>query len=264
MQFLKNIKNINVLKLVLDGLYSNASNFDKAGHIVDATVIRIDEKNNVVVVDCNLKSESTILLSEFKESDMESLVPGNKIKCFLVSLDRGGVLLSRVEAVKYELKKSIREAMDSDIEVFGTVITSVKNGFIVDLDGLQGFVANNQLDFKDSSASILGKKLKFKVINIKGDAVSLSRKSIIDLETIEKVNDFFNNVQVGDILDVTVRHMTDTAAFVSFNSDIVDAMLHVLDISWSKVNHPSDVLKIGESIKVQVVKIDRPRYKIYR
>lgn len=263
MQFLKNIKNVEAFKLVLDNLYNTTGNFDKVGQIIEAEIVKIDNERGFVVVDSNLKSESIIPLSEFKESDKENLVVGNKIKCYLVSLDRkGSVLLSRSEAVKFELKKTIRSAMESDIEISGTVLSAVKNGFLVDLDGLQGFVSNSQLDLKDSTLSLIGKKLKFKVLNLKGDLAILSRKSIIDLETVEKVNNFFDKVQVGDILEGTVRHITDTAAFVSFDSDIIDAMLHILDISWNKISHPTDVLKVGDHVKVQVVKIDKSKYKI--
>ena len=233
---------------------------NKEKSIVDGKVIAIE--NDVVIVDVGLKSEGRIPISEFSRlgQNLEIQV-GDSLKVFIDKLDglNGETRLSREKAVKQAAWNKLQESYDNQKFVTGIPFNKVKGGMSVDLDGVTAFLPGSQIDsrqFVSDTKELLKKPLDLMILKMdkyRGNIV-VSRKVISDLELKEQRQALLSKISEGSILEGRIKNITDYGAFVDLGG--IDGLVHVTDISWNKIGHPSDVLVLGTNIKVVVLKYD--------
>jgi small subunit ribosomal protein S1 len=233
----------------------------KEGMVVQGTVVAVDD--DAVYVDVGLKSEGRIPLKEFTEAleDGEKKPApevGDLVDVYIERFEgRGGAsVLSREKAVREEAWAKFEQLYQQDATVEGIIIGRVKSGFAVKLNGLYAFLPNSQVDIrpiKDVSA-LLDVVQPFRILKMDRDQgnVVVSRRAIIEESRMEARNELLSNVQEGSVLEGVVKNITDYGAFIDLGS--VDGLLHITDISWNKLAHPSEKLRIGQNIKVMVIK----------
>ena len=239
----------------------NSTSISYAKDIIPGTVKFIDKDKGFVCVDVGLKSEGLIPLSEFfHKGEKESLEVGSVIDVFLTKLDTkdGGVEISRAKAIRERSWRRLVAAKENDEVVEGIAFSRVKGGVSVDFDGVIAFLPGSQVDVrpvKDIS-SIVGKVVGYKVLSIemKGKSVIVSRKAILELEKKGDRDKFLAGVNEGDIIEGVVKNITNYGAFVDLGD--VDGLLHVTDIVWEKISHPSEILSVGQKVSVKVIKYD--------
>ena len=242
------------------------SNIGSVGKVVEGTIVSIDKKKGIVVVDAGLKSEGVIPLKEFfQKGENEELEVGKKIQVYVVSIDgnSGGYVLSRENAIREEGRKKIVEAFKNEEIIEGIPFAKVKSGLSVDFDGFIAFLPGSQIDEGNVSdiSDIVGKKQQFKVIQFDGKNAVVSRKAVINDNYKDARENFYATAHEGSIVEGKVRNITDYGVFIDLGFGI-DALLHVADIAWGKISHPSEVLSVGDEVKAKIIKLDRENNKV--
>jgi len=239
----------------------DSSNIFCEGRIVAGTILDIDKKNGLVVVDVGLKSEGVIPISEFFfENEIESIAIGKNVDVYIDKLDcrRGGSLVSHSKAIRERSLAQIEHAFKNDETVTGIAFSRVKGGVSVDFSGVIAFLPGSQIDIrpvKDIS-HIIGKKIEYKVLSIDANrSIIVSRKVILESARSVDRDQFLSSVHEGDIIEGVVKNITNYGAFVDLGD--IDGLLHITDISWEKITHPSEVLHVGQRVMVKIVKYDR-------
>ncbi len=263
-------KNKRTLEAVFNNLNKNIPNFNNQLKIVKGKIKKIQERDDLVFVDLGLKADAIIPLTEFFiNGERENIKEGDEVEVFLFNLDKKGrPSASRSKALYISSETAIEEAFKNDEEISGVIFSSGKSIGIVDLNGVIGCIPVNELGERDSLNSLMMKSLKFHIINFdkKEGNIVLSRKRIIDYENLEKINTFFENHKVGDVVKGIVNNITDTAAFIKFEGVDLDGMLHGLDISWDRSSreqiNPNEFLKSGQEIEVKIMKIEKETNKV--
>jgi small subunit ribosomal protein S1 len=238
------------------------SNIAGSQKIIKGTVRSLDKSKRLACIDVHLKSEGTISTDEFfVEGDKDNLVEGAEVEVYLSKLDTraGGVDISRAKAIREAAWNKLVIANKNDEIINGIAFSRVKGGVSVDFDGVIAFLPGSQIDVrpvKDIS-NIIGKSVGYKIlsIDVKNHSVIVSRKAILESEKSEDREKFLDGVVEGDVLNGVVKNITNYGAFVDLGD--VDGLLHVTDISWEKISHPSEVLKIGQRVTVKIIKYDR-------
>ena len=246
----------------------NSSNIDKIGQIVEGEVVSYDKKKGIIIVDVGLKTAGVIPIKEFNLSgEKENLKIGDKVKVYISSIDSkdGKFTLSKEMAIREDSWLKIKNAFETGETIRGIPFAKVKGGLSVDFKGLIAFLPGSQIDdgpVRDIS-HLVGKEIEFKVISIDQILKSaiVSRKSIIDDSYRNEREKFFTEVKDGDTVEGTVRNITDYGAFIDLGFGL-DALLHLADITWDRISHPSEILNIGDKIKAKVIKNDRETGKI--
>ena len=232
----------------------------KSKSIVDGKVLSIE--NDMVIIDIGLKSEGRIPLTEFSRPGKEPDIEVNQtLKVFIESVDsaNGETKLSREKAIKQEAWNFLQECYDNKKIVKGTPYNRVKGGMSVDLEGVTAFLPGSQIDTKQiikDTKELLNKSLDLMILKMdkfRGNIV-VSRRAISDAELKEQRAELLTNIAEGSILEGRVKNITDYGAFIDLGG--IDGLVHVTDIAWKKINHPSDILELGASIKVKVLKYD--------
>jgi len=234
------------------------------GSTVKGVVVKIDEE--AVLVDIGFKSEGRIPLKDFPEEERESLKIGNEVTVFIERIENrySEIVLSRHRAVQEETWKKLLQVADKGETVEGVMTTRVKGGFVVDLGGCLAFLPGSQVDvrpIKDVSA-LMDIKQPFMVLKMdraRGNII-VSRRAIMEDELSEERDKILENIAEGDEVEGIIKNITDYGAFIDLG--VVDGLLHVTDISWSRINHPSEVLKVGEKTKLKVIKYDEEKKRI--
>ncbi len=232
----------------------------KEGTIVKGTIIEI--RPQVVLVDIGYKSEGTIMASEFEDEDIEV---GDEVEVLLERLenDEGTVDLSKEKAAhKQNWDKIVRVYEDGGL-VRGKVKSVVKGGLTVNV-GVEAFLPGSQVDIippKDL-AEYVGNIYEFKIVKVNDDRknIVLSRREVIEAERAELRQQFLRTVKVGDKVTGAVKNITDFGAFVDLQG--MDGLLHVTDMSWGRINHPSEMLMIGQSVEVMILDVDREKERV--
>src|SRR4051812_13230491 len=237
------------------------------GEVVHGTVVRVDKDE--VLVDIGYKSEGWLPGGEM--STCRSLIPadevtlGDEIDALVMTKEdaEGRLILSKKRA-RFELAwKAIEAAAESGEPVTGRVIEVVKGGLILDL-GVRGFLPASLVDIRrvQDLDEFMGKELRCKVIelNRSRNNVVLSRRAVLEDERKEMRQAILDRLQPGDVVDGQISNIVDFGAFVDL--DGMDGLIHISELSWSHVNHPSEVLEIGQTVKVKVLDIDRDRQRI--
>ena len=237
------------------------------GQVVHGTVVRVDKDE--VLVDIGYKSEGVIPVSELSIrrsiNPSDEVTLGDEIDALVLTKEdaEGRLILSKKRA-RFELAwKNIEGAAESGDPVNGRVIEVVKGGLILDL-GVRGFLPASLVDIRrvQDLDEFLGQELRAKVIelNRSRNNVVLSRRAVLEEERKEQRQQILDRLQPGDVVEGQISNIVDFGAFVDL--DGMDGLIHISELSWSHVNHPSEVLDIGQTVEVKVLDIDRDRQRI--
>ena len=232
----------------------------REGEIVNATVLRVT--NAVVILEFGFKSEGSVAVDEFKDAPVE----GEEIEVLLESLedDDGVVVLSKKKADFLRVWEKIREAHEADRSVKGTLVRKIKGGVTVDLMGVDAFLPGSQIALRrvPNIEDLIGEVYKFKIIklNKRRRNIVVSRRVILEGEREKKRETLVKELLVGQVREGTVKNITDFGAFIDLGG--LDGLLHITDMSWGRVAHPSEMITIGTKIDVKLLDIDWNRERI--
>jgi len=234
------------------------------GDLVKGKVVQV--VNDWVIVDIGQKSEGLIKRTEFVNQSGELSVSLNdEVNCYIERWDddAGHIILSKVRAEQLRIWDDILDSHDNNKLIEGTIVKKVKGGFHVDLSGLTAFLPNSQADIKPVSDSLIGQKSEYRVIkfNRKKNNVIISRRAILEKERDALRTETLKKLSEGAVLEGYVKNITDYGAFIDLGG--VDGLVHLTDLSWSKVTHPSQIVSVGETIKVKILKIDEDSGKVF-
>jgi small subunit ribosomal protein S1 len=236
-----------------------------AGSVVTGRVIRVD--GDFAVVDVGLKSEGRVPLKEFAAPGQKPEVkPGDVIELFVERYeDRdGSIVLSREKARREEAWTTLEKSHQAGVRVNGVIFGRVKGGFTVDLGGAVAFLPGSQVDIRPvrDVMPLMGNAQPFQILKMdraRGNIV-VSRRAVLEETRAEQRSELIQGLKEGMILDGVVKNITDYGAFVDLGG--VDGLLHVTDIAWRRINHPSEALTIGMPVKVQVIRFNQDTQRI--
>jgi len=238
----------------LEKLYIESLHSIDEKELIEATVVGISNRD--VVVNIRSKSDGIISLSEFR--DLPDLKLGDKVKVYVEEQEniKGQLILSRRKAKLIDAWDNIQSALDNDTVVDGLVKRRTKGGLIVDIFGIETFLPGSQIDVKPirDYDIYVNKPLTVKIvkINYSNDNVVVSHKMLIEKDLEEQKLKILKKLEIGQVLEGTVKNMTNFGVFVDLGGGI-DGLLHITDISWGRVNHPEEVLKLDEKLNVVVL-----------
>jgi small subunit ribosomal protein S1 len=235
------------------------------GSIVKGTVISIE--NNIVLVDAGLKSESAIPAEQFKNAAGElEVAVGDEVDVALDAIEDGfgETILSREKAKRHEAWIRLEKACEEQETVTGIINGKVKGGFTVEVDSIRAFLPGSLVDVRPvrDTTHLEGKELEFKVIKLdqKRNNVVVSRRAVIESENSQERDELLANLVEGQEVKGIVKNLTDYGAFVDLGG--VDGLLHITDMAWKRVKHPSEIVNVGDEINVKVLKFDREKTRV--
>jgi len=253
----KKISNSEYEKLITNSIQQKET---KEKSIVNGKVIAIE--NDVAIVDVGLKSEGRIPLAEFSRPGQKAEIKlGETLKVFIENVDgaNGETKLSREKAIKQSAWNHLQDCYNKNEVVTGIPFNRVKGGMSVDLDGVMAFLPGSQIDSRQivkDTKELLNKPIDLMILKMdkfRGNIV-VSRKAISDVELKEQRQALLASIKEGSIISGKIKNITDYGVFVDLGG--IDGLLHVTDISWKKISHPSDVLELGAEISVKILKFD--------
>ncbi len=270
---------------ILDGSATNAANIDEAefaalfeeiladkpikeGSVVKGRVIRLTDDH--AIIDIDYKSEGRIPLYEFRPKDAPRGTPpeiavDDEVEVYLDSLEGedGTLVLSKEKADMMKAWDKIQEAVDKDEVVEGTIVARVKGGLSVDI-GVKAFLPGSQVDLRPvkNLERLIGARAKFKIIkfNKKRGNIVLSRRVLLEEERSERRDETIKKIKVGAIIDGTVKNITDYGAFIDLGG--IDGLLHITDMSWGRISHPSEMFDVGDEVQVRILKFDAETQRV--
>ena len=273
------------MNTILDGSATNAANIDEAefaalfeeiladkpikeGSVVKGRVIRLTEDH--AIIDIDYKSEGRIPLYEFRPKDAPRGTPpeiavDDEVEVYLDSLEGedGTLVLSKEKADMMKAWDKIQEAVDQDEVVEGTIVARVKGGLSVDI-GVKAFLPGSQVDLRPvkNLERLIGARAKFKIIkfNKKRGNIVLSRRVLLEEERSERRDETIKKIKVGAIIDGTVKNITDYGAFIDLGG--IDGLLHITDMSWGRISHPSEMFDVGDEVQVRILKFDADTQRV--
>jgi small subunit ribosomal protein S1 len=232
------------------------------GEIVKSKVLEI--RDNLVILDIGFKSEGAVPLEEFK--DHPELKPGDEVEVLLEHLEdqEGSVVLSKKKADFMRVWERIRLAYEDDQPVEGTLVKKIKGGVVVDLMGVDAFLPGSQIALRrvPNIDELLGQKYEFKIIklNKRRRNIVVSRRVILEVERAGKREKLMKELQKDQVRKGVVKNITDFGAFIDLGG--VDGLLHITDMSWGRISHPSELVQIGAELEVKILDIDWDRERI--
>jgi len=235
------------------------------GNVVRGQVVAVE--NDFVIVDVGLKTEGRIPLKEFAMPGVTTDIKvGDTVEVFLDRIENahGEAVLSREKARREESWVKLEVAANANQRVTGVIFGRVKGGFTVDLDGATAFLPGSQVDVRPirDVGPLMNQPQPFQILKMdrKRGNIVVSRRAVLEEARAEQRSEIVSNLKEGMVIDGVVKNITDYGAFVDLGG--VDGLLHVTDMAWRRVNHPSEILKIGETVKVQIVKINQDTQRI--
>ena len=239
--------------------------FGFEGSVVTGRVIRLTDE--YAIVDVGLKSEGRVALKEFAQPGQKPEVkPGDNIELYVERYeDRdGAIVLSREKARREEAWTALEKSFEAQARVNGTIYGRVKGGFTVDLGGAVAFLPGSQVDIRPvrDVGPLMGTPQPFQILKMdraRGNIV-VSRRAVLEETRAEQRSELIQGLKEGMILDGVVKNITDYGAFVDLGG--VDGLLHVTDIAWRRINHPSEALQIGQPVRVQVIRFNSETQRI--
>jgi len=236
----------------------------KEGELVEGKIIQILQDS--VTIDIGYKSEGLIPIDEFKVgSEIPEIKIGDSITVYLESIenDQGELVLSKSKADMLKAWEAISAATENDDVVEGTITGRVKGGLAVDI-GIKAFLPGSQIDLHPvkNVNKLLGKNFKFKIIkfNKRRGNIVLSRRAILEKEKESLRSETLGRISEGDIVDGIVKNITDYGAFIDLGG--IDGLLHITDMSWGRIKHPSEILEVGDDVKVKILKFEPERERV--
>jgi len=231
------------------------------------TGLVIDVTSDVVIVNVGLKSEAVIPLEQFKNERGEVEVKaGDQVEVALDSVEdgTGETRLSREKAKRARTWTRLEEAFNKSEIVTGVITGRVKGGFTVEIENVRAFLPGSLVDVRPvrDTSYLEGKPLEFKVIKLdqKRNNVVVSRRAVVEQEFSAERSALMENLQEGAVVRGTVKNLTDYGAFVDLGG--IDGLLHITDMAWKRVKHPSEVVKVGDEVEVRILKFDRERSRV--
>ncbi|TLY64037.1 MAG: 30S ribosomal protein S1 [Gammaproteobacteria bacterium] len=231
------------------------------------TGLVVDVTPDVVIVNVGLKSEAVIPLEQFKNERGEVEVkPGDQVEVALDAVEdgTGETRLSREKAKRARTWTRLEEAFNKSEIVTGVITGRVKGGFTVEIENVRAFLPGSLVDVRPvrDTSYLEGKPLEFKVIKLdqKRNNVVVSRRAVVEQEFSAERSALMDNLQEGAVVRGTVKNLTDYGAFVDLGG--IDGLLHITDMAWKRVKHPSEVVKVGDEVEVRILKFDRERSRV--
>jgi len=248
---------------LLDATLGTDSGFD--GSVITGRVIRIE--GDFAVIDVGLKSEGRVALKEFAAPGQKPEVkPGDLVDVYVERYeDRdGSIILSREKARREEAWTNLEKAFQAQSRVTGVIFGRVKGGFTVDLGGAVAFLPGSQVDIRPvrDVSPLMGTPQPFQILKMdrsRGNIV-VSRRAVLEETRAEQRAELVQGLKEGQVLEGVVKNITDYGAFVDLGG--VDGLLHVTDIAWRRINHPSEALQVGQTVKVQVIRFNPETQRI--
>jgi small subunit ribosomal protein S1 len=235
------------------------------GSIITGTVV--DVTSDIVVVNAGLKSEGVIPLSEFMaENGQTDVKIGDQVEVALDYLEDGfgETKLSREKAIRARSWIVLEKAFEAGETVIGIISGKVKGGFTVDLNEVRAFLPGSLVDVRPvrDTAYLEGKELEFKVIKLdqKRNNVVVSRRAVVEAESSEERDALIESLQEGQVVKGVVKNLTDYGAFIDLGG--IDGLLHITDMSWKRIKHPSEIVNVADEIQVKVLKFDREKTRV--
>ncbi len=235
------------------------------GSVVSGTVISIEK--DMIIIDVGLKCEGRVPLREFGNNEEETKINvGDTVEVYIERLEdiNGQAILSREKARREEAWVNLEVALEKQQRVNGIIFGKVKGGFTVDLEGATAFLPGSQVDIRPIKdlGVLMGTPQPFQILKMdrrRGNIV-VSRRAVLEDSRAEARTELVANLQEGQVLQGVIKNITDYGAFVDLGG--VDGLLHVTDISWKRINHPSEALQVGESVQVKVIKFNDETQRI--
>jgi small subunit ribosomal protein S1 len=246
----------------LAGLYTESFRDVKEGELVKGKIVRIQGDN--VIIDVGFKSEGSIQKSEFRED--ESIEVGDEVEVVLESVEdqEGNLVLSKSRADFLKIWDKVMKSHDSGEIIEGKIIKRIKGGMVVDLLGMEAFLPGSQIDIRPirDFDALVGQNMEFKVVkvNVPTENVVVSHKVLVEEEIADQRKAILESLERGQILEGTVKAITDFGVFVDLGG--VDGLIHITDLSWGRINHPNEVVKLDEMLKVVVTDFDEAKKRI--
>jgi small subunit ribosomal protein S1 len=235
------------------------------GSVIKGKIIAIEK--DLAVIDIGLKTEGRIALKEFTGPDkIVSVKIGDTVEVYLERVENalGEAVISRDKARREESWVNLEKAFEAQEKVNGAIVNTVKGGYTVDLDGATAFLPRSQVDIRPirDVGPLMNVLQPFQILKMdrrRGNIV-VSRRTVLEETRAEARSELVANLEEGQVIDGVVKNITDYGAFVDLGG--IDGLLHVTDIAWRRVNHPTEVLTVGQSVKVKIVKINQETHRI--
>ncbi|HLH93898.1 MAG TPA: 30S ribosomal protein S1 [Xanthobacteraceae bacterium] len=235
------------------------------GSVIKGTVVGIEK--DVAIIDVGLKTEGRVPLREFSgPGRANELKVGDTVEVYLERVENalGEAVLSRDKARREESWGKLEKAFQNNEKVTGVIFNQVKGGFTVDLDGAVAFLPRSQVDIRPirDVSPLMNVQQPFQILKMdrrRGNIV-VSRRTVLEETRAEQRQELVQNLEEGQVIDGVVKNITDYGAFVDLGG--IDGLLHVTDIAWRRVNHPTEVLSIGQQVKVKIIKINHETHRI--
>ena len=235
------------------------------GAVIKGIVVGIEK--DVAVIDVGLKTEGRVALREFTGPGRQNEIKiGDEVEVYLERVENalGEAVLSRDKARREESWGKLEQAFKNNEKVQGTIFNQVKGGFTVDLDGAVAFLPRSQVDIRPirDVTPLMNAPQPFQILKMdrrRGNIV-VSRRTVLEETRAEQRQELVQNLEEGQVIDGVVKNITDYGAFVDLGG--IDGLLHVTDIAWRRVNHPTEVLNIGQQVKVKIIKINHETHRI--
>jgi small subunit ribosomal protein S1 len=248
---------------LLDESYGQNEAFE--GSVVKGRVVGIEK--DVAVIDLGLKTEGRVPLKEFQGPGREGkLTVGDEVEVYLERIENalGEAVISRDKARREESWVKLEKAFEKQEKVEGIIFNQVKGGFTVDLDGAVAFLPRSQVDIRPirDVTPLMQMPQPFQILKMdrrRGNIV-VSRRTVLEESRAEQRNEIVANLAEGQVIDGVVKNITDYGAFVDLGC--IDGLLHVTDVAWRRVNHPTEVLAIGQTVRVKIIKVNHETHRI--
>jgi len=249
---------------LLDASYGENEAFE--GSVVKGTVVGIEK--DVLVIDIGLKTEGRVAIREFTGVGGRDAAPkvGDVVEVYLERIENalGEAVISRDKARREESWVKLEKAFEAGERVDGVIFNQVKGGFTVDLDGAVAFLPRSQVDIRPirDVTPLMGVPQPFQILKMdrrRGNIV-VSRRTVLEESRAEQRHEIVANLEEGQVIEGMVKNITDYGAFVDLGG--IDGLLHVTDIAWRRVNHPTEVLNIGQTVRVKIIKINHDTHRI--
>jgi small subunit ribosomal protein S1 len=249
---------------MLDESFGGSSGLQE-GSVVKGTVVGIEK--DLAVIDVGLKTEGRVALREFAAPGRPNEIKiGDTVEVYLERIENalGEAVLSRDKARREESWGKLEQAFKNNEKVTGVIFNQVKGGFTVDLDGAVAFLPRSQVDIRPirDVGPLMNQPQPFQILKMdrrRGNIV-VSRRTVLEETRAEQRQELVQNLEEGQVIDGVVKNITDYGAFVDLGG--IDGLLHVTDIAWRRVNHPTEVLNIGQQVKVKIIKINHETHRI--
>lgn len=249
-------------RLKMMELYENASSLVKEKEVIEGVVVSIGDRD--VVVNVGFKCDGLIPVAEFR--DMAELKVGDTVEVYVENQEdaAGQLVLSRKKAKVVKAWQNIEAALQNDVIIEGVIKRRTKGGLIVDIFSIEAFLPGSQIDVKPirDFDVFVGKKMEVKVvkINYANDNVVVSHKVLIEKDLEKQKAEILNNLERGQVLEGVIKNMTNFGVFIDLGG--VDGLLHITDISWGRISHPEEVLKLDQKVNIVVLDFDEAKKRI--